>query len=43
LDNSYSLGFVVCGITALAAAIIAVALLGGDAHRPMVTEASLHD
>jgi MFS family permease len=43
LDSSYQLGFVVCGVAALAAAIIAVVLLGGDAHRPMVTEASLHD
>jgi MFS family permease len=43
LDHAYSLGFVVCGAAALVAAALAVAALGGSAHRPLVTEESLHD
>jgi hypothetical protein len=43
LDHAYSLGYVVCGIAALVAAVLAAVALGGTAHRPMVTEESLHD
>ena len=43
LDHAYSIGYVVCGIAALAAAVLAAAALGGTAHRPLVTEESLHD
>jgi MFS family permease len=41
LDHAYSLGYVVCGIAALVAAVLAAAALGGTAHRPLVTEESL--
>ena len=43
LDHAYSLGYVVCGIAALVAAALAAGALRGSAHRPMVTEESLHD
>src|SRR3954454_9316577 len=43
LDHAYSLGYVVCGIAALVSALLAVAVLHGAAHRPLVTEESLHD
>jgi hypothetical protein len=43
LDHAYSLGYVVCGIAALVAALLAAAALRGSAHRPLVTEESLHD
>ena len=43
LDNAYSVGFVVCGIAALVAAVLAAGALHGTAHRPLVTEESLHD
>jgi len=43
LDHAYSLGYVVCGIAALVAAALAAGALRGEAHRPMVTEESLHD
>jgi MFS family permease len=43
LDHAYSLGYVICGLAALLAAVLAAAALGGAAHRPMVTEESLHD
>jgi MFS family permease len=43
LDHAYSIGYLVCGISALVAAALAAATLGGSAHRPMVTEDSLHD
>lgn len=41
LDHAYSLGYVVCGITALVAAVLAATALRGAAHRPLVTEESL--
>ena len=43
LDHAYSLGYVVCGVAALVAAVLAAAALGGIAHRPMVTAESLED
>ena len=43
LDHAYAIGYVVCGVSALVAALLAVAALGGTAHRPLVTEESLHD
>lgn len=43
LDHAYSLGYVVCGIAALVAAALAGGALRGAAHRPLVTEESLHD
>ncbi|MCU4186740.1 MFS transporter [Acidiferrimicrobium sp. IK] len=41
LGNAYSLGYVVCGVAALAAAALAVTALGGTSHRPMIIESSL--
>jgi MFS family permease len=43
LSHAYALGYVVCGIAALVAAILAAAALGGSPDRPLVTEASLED
>ena len=43
LDHAYSIGYIVCGASALVAALLAVAVLRGVAKRPLVTEASLHD
>lgn len=43
LDHAYAVGYVVCGASALLAALLAVAVLRGVAKRPLVTEASLHD
>jgi hypothetical protein len=43
LDNAYSLGFVVCGVAALVAAVLALAALTGASHEPLVTEESLQD
>jgi MFS family permease len=43
LDHAYSLGYVVCGVAALVAAVLAGVLLSGAPNRPLVTEASLHD
>lgn len=43
LDHAYSLGYVVCGVAALVAAVLAVAALGGSAHKPLMTAESLAD
>jgi len=43
LDHAYSIGYLVCAGAALVAAALAVGALGGAAHRPLVTEESLHD
>jgi MFS family permease len=43
LDHAYSVGYVVCGVAALAAAVLAVGALGGAGRRALVTEESLHD
>lgn len=43
LDSAYSLGFVICGVAGVVAAIVAVVFLGGKTHQPMVTPESLHD
>jgi hypothetical protein len=44
LDHAYAIGYVVCGVSALVAAVLAAArTLGGAAHRPLITEESLHD
>jgi len=41
LGQAYSLGYLICGVAALAAALLAAAALYGLAHRPLVTEESL--
>jgi len=43
LDHAYSTGYLVCGIAALVAALLAAAVLRGGADHPMVTEESLND
>jgi MFS family permease len=43
LDHAYALGYIVCGIAALAVTVLAAAGLRGSAHRPLVTEESLAD
>jgi hypothetical protein len=43
LGNAYSLGYVVCGIAALVAAVLAAFALGGTAHRPLISEESLEE
>jgi MFS family permease len=43
LDHAYAVGYVVCGVAALAAAVLAAAGLRGTADRPLVTEESLAD
>ena len=41
LDHAYSLGYVVCGISALVAALLAVLGLRGRAHETQISEESL--
>ncbi len=41
LGQAYSLGYLICGVAALAAAVLAMAALPGLARRPLVTEESL--
>ena len=43
LDHAYSVGYVVCGIAALVAAVLALTVLKGATHKPLVTEESLQD
>jgi MFS family permease len=43
LDHAYSIGYVVCGISALAAALLAAIGLGGRAHEALITAESLAD
>jgi MFS family permease len=41
LDHAYSLGYVVCGVAALAAALLAAVGLRGRAHESLISEESL--
>jgi MFS family permease len=43
LGSAYSVGYIVCGVAALVAALLAAFLLGGTSDRPMITEASLEE
>ena len=43
LDHAYSVGYVVCGIAALVAAVLGVLFLGGGAHETMISTGSLED
>jgi MFS family permease len=43
LDHAYALGYVVCGVAALVAAVLAAGGLSGTGHRPLVTPESLTD
>ncbi|HET9169309.1 MAG TPA: MFS transporter [Actinospica sp.] len=41
LDHAYSIGYIVCGACALAAALLAVVGLRGNAHESLISEESL--
>ncbi|HTJ71408.1 MAG TPA: MFS transporter [Actinospica sp.] len=41
LDNAYSIGYVVCGVCALGAALLATLGLRGSAHESLISEESL--
>jgi MFS family permease len=41
LDHAYSIGYVVCGLSALAAALLATLGLRGSAHETLISEESL--
>jgi MFS family permease len=43
LDHAYSVGYIICGVAALVAALLAVFVLHGGAHQPLVTEESLEE
>jgi hypothetical protein len=43
LDHAYALGYVVCGASAVAAALLAALALGGRTHESLITEESLAD
>ncbi len=43
LDHAYAVGYVVCGIAALVAAVLAVLFIGGDTHETLITADSLND
>jgi MFS family permease len=43
LGHAYSIGYVICGVAALVAALLAVTALHGRAHQPLVTEESLEE
>lgn len=43
LGNAYSLGYLIVGICALAAAVVAMAFIGGHTHDTLVTTESLED
>jgi hypothetical protein len=41
LGSAYSLGYIVCGIAAVTAALLAALILGGRAHESMISAESL--
>jgi hypothetical protein len=43
LGDAYSIGYVVCAVAALVAAVLAAFALGGTAHRPLISEESLEE
>jgi MFS family permease len=43
LDHAYAVGYVVCGIAALVAAVLAVLFIGGDTHETLITADSLNE
>ncbi len=43
LDHAYSLGYVVCGVAALVAAVLAVLFIGGRTHETLISADSLTD
>ena len=43
LGSAYSVGYIVCGVAALVAALLAAFFLGGTSDKPMITEESLEE
>ena len=43
LSNAYTLGYLIVGLCAVAAALVAMLFIGGAGHDPLVTEESLRD
>jgi MFS family permease len=43
LDHAYAVGYVVCGVASLVAAVLAVLFIGGHAHETLITADSLND
>lgn len=43
LGHANAIGYVVCGIAGLVAALLVVLALGGGAHQPMISERSLSE
>jgi MFS family permease len=43
LDHAYAVGYVVCGVAALVAAVLAVLFIGGQAHETLISAESLND
>jgi len=43
LDSAYSVGYVVCGVAAVVAAVLSVLFIGGKAHETLITVESLDD
>jgi hypothetical protein len=43
LSSAYTLGYLIVGICAVAAAVVAMAFIGGTTHDPLVAEESLQD
>jgi MFS family permease len=43
LDHAYSVGYIICGVAALVAALLATFFLHGGAHQRLVTEESLEE
>lgn len=43
LDHAYSIGYVVCGVAALVAAVLAALFIGGRAHETLISAESLVD
>jgi MFS family permease len=43
LGHAYSIGYIICGVAALVAGLLAVTVLRGRAHEPLVTEESLEE
>jgi len=43
LGSAYSVGYIVCGVAALVAAVLAAFALGGTSDKPMITKESLEE
>ena len=43
LDHAYSIGYIVCAVSAVVAALLAAVMLGGHSHEALISEESLAD